>query len=147
MAQKEIKKDVSFEGLNKFLRQNKKVDWQTINLVDKKVNDTLNWKGLEDNQEDVLKKVKGYQRMVRLLGEDNPKIIKALLKNNIHSAVQIAAMTQKGFIEKSTKIFKNDDEYIIELHKKATAIRSKLLLRYVEYTQNREPHTTQVKTL
>ncbi|KAA1247921.1 hypothetical protein [Aquimarina sp. RZ0] len=147
MAQKEIKKDVSFERLNKFLRQNKKIDWQTINLVDKKVNDTLNWKGVEDSQEDVLKKVKGYQRMVRVLGEDNPKIIKALLKKNIHSAIQIAAMTQKHFINECSKIFKNDDEYIKEVHKKAVAIRSKLLVRYVEHTQNKEPHVQQVKTL
>lgn len=147
MAQKEVKKDISFEGLTKFLRQNKKIDWQRINLVNDKKAEMLNWKGLEDDQQKVLKEVKAYQRLVRVLGENNPRLIKALLKKNIHSAIQIAAMTQKHFINECSKIFKNDEEYINKVHKKAIAIRSQLLLKYMEHTQNKEPHASQLKTL
>jgi len=135
-----------FKDLNKFLRQNKNLDWNKVNFVNQKQLEDLNWKGLENNRGKVLKEVKAYQRLVRILGENDPKTIRALLKENIHSAIQIAAMPKKEFKKQCAAIFKKD-ERMDEVYKKATAIRSQLLLLYMNNLQNSEPHANQMKTL
>ncbi|UII27013.1 hypothetical protein LVD15_00830 [Fulvivirga maritima] len=133
--------------LSKFLRQNKNLDWAKTNLTNPQQIQTLNWKGLEESQEKTLKEIKAYQRLVRVLGENDPKTIKALLMANIHSAIQIAAMPKKAFKKKCFAIFKKNDARMEEVYKKATSIRSQLLLLYMNKLQQAEPHANQVKSL
>ncbi len=147
MTSSENKKTISTEKLSKFLRQNKNMNLDTINLTKDDIVSKLNWKGLKNESEEILKQLKGYQRLYRVLEEDNTKLILALLKQNIHSAIQIGAMTQKQFINDYAKTFKNDVECMKRAYQKAGTIRNQLVLRYMEYTQNREAHATQIKTL
>ncbi len=140
MNTKKTVKDDRFEGLNKFLRQNQKVDFKSTNFLNPKNLENLNWKGLVDKQDDVLRQVKAYQRLARVLGENNSKVIKALLKENIHSAIQIAAMQKQEFMQKYEKAFGKDKELMTKAHQKAVAIRSRLLLKHMEIIQNAQPH-------
>ena len=141
------RKESRFKGLNKFLRQNKSIDWNTVNFVNEAQVEALNWKGLENDQKTVLKEVKAYQRLVRVLGENDPKLIKELLKKNIHSAIQVAAIPKQEFKKKYASVFKKDEEVMEKVHKKAVAIRSQLLLLYMNNLQKSEPHTGQVRSL
>ena len=147
MTQRRTKNENRLGKLNKFLRQNKDLDWQTVNLLDRQKIEGLNWKGLEKDQDAVLKEVKAYQRLVRVLGQDNPTLIKALLKENIHSAVQIAAIPKQQFIKQYAPTFKKDHALMENTYKKAVALRSQLLLRYMDRIQRAEPYTGQVRSL
>lgn len=145
LTTKEMNK--KFSGLNKFLKNNPALDWQRLNLLASAQVDALSWKGIGEQREQVFKQVKGYQRLVRLLGEDDPDTIKALLALNIHSVIQIAAMSNKIFKQTCGAVFNDNDVQLEAIYKKATAIRGQLLLSYMNYRQQAEPHISQVKTL
>ena len=146
MAKKETEKSDRFEKLNKFLRQNKKVDFMTTSFFNPKKLEALNWKGLEDDQQEVLRHVKAYQRLVRILGEDNPKLIKSLLKANIHSAIQIAAIPKQKFMSDYFKLFGKDKELMSKVYRRAVAIRSKVLLKHMNVMQNAQPQAKVVQS-
>lgn len=146
VLQKETEKTNGLEKLNKFLRQNKAIDWLKADLVNETKRMGLNWKGLEDDQE-ALKYVKAYQRLVKVLGEDDPKLIKALLKLKLHSAIQIAAIPKKLFIKEYSKAFGSDTAKMEKVHQNAVSIRSGLLIKYMDHLQNNEPHAAKIATL
>lgn len=90
--------------------------------------------------------VKAYQRLVRLLGQNDAKVIKALLKQNIHSAVQVAAIPRQQFMQQFAGIFK-DEALMKQVYTRAMAMRSKVLIKYMNVIQNSEPHAKAVKTI
>ncbi|OJJ19152.1 hypothetical protein BKI52_20270 [marine bacterium AO1-C] len=140
-------KPTPIEELNKFLRQNKKIDFKTFNLLNSKKLESLNWgKVSKEDQPNILKQVKAYQRLLRLLGEHHPKIAKELLKQNLHSAVQIASIPQKKFMSDFLNVFKNED-LMKKFYARALATRSKVLLKYMNIVQNRQPHTKSVNII
>ena len=141
------KKDNRFSKLDKFIRQNKEIDFKTINFLDAETLANLNWKRIEkEDQPQVLKQAKAYQRLVRLLAENQPKIIKELLKRNLHSAVQIASIPRQQFMQEFRKVFK-DEELMKRVYNRALAVRSQVLLRYMNIVQNKQPHAKTVKAI
>ena len=137
----------TLELLNKFIRQNKKLDFKTFNFLSAKSLETLKWKGIAtESQPGVLKQAKAYQRLVRLLDDNNPKVIKALLKKNIHSAVQIASIPRKQFMAEYGKIFKNEP-LMQQVYTRAMAIRSQVLIKYMNVMQNGERHAQAVRAI
>jgi len=147
MPTKSTSKDNPLEELNKFLRQNKKIDFKTFNLLNSKKLASLNWNKIsKEDQPKVLKQVKAYQRLLRLLGEHHPKIAKELLRQNLHSAVQIASIPQKKFMSDFLNIFK-DEDLMKKFYARALATRSKVLLKYMNIVQNRQSHAKSVKVI
>ncbi|MTI29867.1 hypothetical protein [Xanthovirga aplysinae] len=145
MTKKKTTKDNRFDNLNKFLRQNKKLDLSTVNLLSAGKVDELNWKGLDQNRDRLLKELKAYQRLLRIIPDGSPKIIKALLSENIHSAIQIAAIPKQQFVSRYLDAFGKKHALIEEAYKKAVAIRSQILIRHMDIIQNAEPHVNAVK--
>ncbi|WP_299453293.1 hypothetical protein [uncultured Microscilla sp.] len=147
MPTKSTAKDNSLEQLNKLLRQNKKVDFKTFNLLSAKELESLNWSKIsKKDRPKVLKQAKAYQRLLRLLGEHHPKIAKELLKQNLHSAVQIASIPQKKFMNDFLSVFK-DEDLMKKFYARALATRSKVLLKYMNIVQNRQPHAKSVNVI
>lgn len=140
------KNTIQFDELKRFLNQNEAQDWETINLFSDKQLGSLNWEGIE--QDKLFKAVKAYQRLVRLLGKNKPKLILALLKNNLHSAIQIAAMNKPDFLQRYAALFEQEEEGFQEkVYGKALAIRSQVLLNYISRIQNNEAHAQGMKSL
>ncbi|MEO1053977.1 MAG: hypothetical protein AAFX87_25290 [Bacteroidota bacterium] len=147
MPRKSALNEDRFKNLDKFLRLNKKVDFITINLLSSKALEGLNWKGiLKQDQPEVLKQVKAYQRLARLLAEDNTRIIKQLLERNLHSGVQIASIPRQQFMKEFSKVFK-DEELMTTFYKRAVATRSKVLLKYMNIVQSGQAHNKSVKAI
>lgn len=147
MSTKSTSKQNPLKELDKLLRQNKKIDFKTFNLLNAKALESLNWgKIAKKDQPKVLKQAKAYQRLLRLLGEHHPKIAKELLKRGIHSAVQVASIPQKKFMSEFLSIFK-DEDLIKKFYARALATRSKVLLKYMNIVQNNQLHTKAVKAI
>jgi len=147
VKEQDTQTNTNLEVLNKFIRKNKKVDFKTFNFLSTNSLESLNWKGIEAaEQPQVLSLVKAYQRLARLLNDDSPKVIRALLKRNIHSAIQIASTPKKQFMEDFRSIFK-DEVLMQEVYTRALAIRSQVLIKYMNVVQNGQPHTKAVKTV
>ena len=141
------KKNNPFTKLDKLIRQNQNVDFRTANFLNAKTVEALNWKGIKtEDQDQVLQQVKAYQRLVRLLAEDNPKIIMELLKRNLHSAVQIAAIPKSRFMKEFREVFK-DEALMEQVYARALAIRSQVLLKYMNIVQNKQLHTKTLKAV
>ena len=137
----------SLEELNKFLRQNKKIDFKTFDFLNAKKLESLNWSKIaKKDRPKILKQAKAYQRLLRLLGEHHPKIAKELLKQNLHSAVQIASIPQKKFMREFLSVFKGE-ELMKKFYARALATRSKVLLKYMNIVQNGQSHAKSVKAI
>ncbi|MEM9337342.1 MAG: hypothetical protein AAGA66_01335 [Bacteroidota bacterium] len=147
MSKKVTQKDTRFEKLNKFLRQNKKVDIKTIDLLSKKTLDNLNWKGIdEEDRLTVLKQLKAHQRLTRLTGDDHSKVVKEFLERDLHSSIQIGSIPKEQFMKEFKNVFK-DEDLMRGFYARALATRSKLLLKYMGMVQNGQRHTKAVKAI
>ena len=119
--------------------QNKKVDFKKINLDNEK--DFKNIKCSETKDKKNLNNVlKAYQRLLRIVPDQDSDLIMDLLKVNIHSATQITGFTKRDFIKKHKKIFKGKEEIGNQLYDNALKKRSQLVVQYMDILQNNEPH-------
>ena len=140
MAKKNQVKNNSLKSLNAFIRKNKKADLETVNLLDEKTVSAFNWKGLEEEKEKIIQQAKAYQRLLRIVPEGDPKLIKALLEENIHSAIQIASISRQQFSKQYLALFGNDKQLLERTYENAVARRNQTLIRYMNQLQNNEAH-------
>jgi hypothetical protein len=139
-------KKVHLREFNKFLRQQKTVDFRTIDLLTAA---SLKRLKLEKDSE-LHKQVKAYQRLLRLLllrvlsadGDESPvaNVAKGLLKLDIMSALQITTMGKKKFIKDTLEIFSNDHEMAEKVYQNALVARKLVTMKYVTQRQNLEPY-------
>ena len=135
------KKSINLKQLNAFLRKNKTVDFRKADLLNASNIDKYKWSGLEKEKESLIKQLKAYQRMLRLVPTDRDDLAKKLLTTGIQSALQIASMSKKVFIENNLKLFENDRTLAEQVYKRAIAVRKLVTLQYIARTQQTEPHT------
>ncbi len=130
----------NIERLKKFLKQNDDIDIKKYNFQSLNHQDKLKWKYLTKSKRKVLLIVKAYQRILRVMPKDNPEIIIKLLKNNIHSAVQIASLSKNKFFKKWETIIKDNKDIAQQVYSNSLKKRSRLALQYIDILQNNEPH-------
>ena len=125
--------------LNSFLQNNPSVDWRNANLHDEENIATYHWDGLEAAKEAMLKLLKAYQRLLRVLPEDLKQAGQAaiaLLKAGFNSALQIANTAKNIFIQGTLEIFGNDRDLAERVYQRAIACRKSL----ANLAQGSEPH-------
>ena len=131
---------INTEHLIKFLDQNEGVDFLLMNFQDEDNISTLNFKNLKRKQAEIIVQIKGLQRLIRIIPENDLEVALSLMQAGIHSALQIAAMTRKEFMGKCAGLFDNNDELSDAIYKNALAKRSAILIQYMNLLHNGEPH-------
>ena len=128
------------ELLKQFLDQNRGVDFQFFDLRDEVSINGLNFENLTDQKTELISLLKGFQRLIRIIPEKNRDAALLLMKQGVHSALQIAAMTRRDFLGKYAGLF-NDNEVLADaIYKSALKKRSMILVQYMNILQNGEPH-------
>lgn len=135
------KKFSDLKNLDKFLKQNKSIDIRTEDFLDQPGNDKYKWKGLEKVKDEVLVVLKAYQRLMRIIPNQEPKVVKALLKKGIHSSLQITEIPKTKFIKDNLKILGGDEIVAESVYLRAIAMRKIVAIQYMNAVQNLEPHT------
>ena len=118
--------------LEKWIKQNKKVDLQVAKLNDEATLSSFKWTGLESNKEAVQKQLKAYQRLLNILPKKNHELIMSLLGENIHSAIQIASLPKQTWLEKYAQLFSPKSISAEAFYEAAVAIKSRLLLKHLQ---------------
>lgn len=134
-------KKIDLENLNAFLRKNNEIDFRKADFLHSSNIDKYKWTGLEDEKDSIIKQLKAYQRMLRVVPNDRDDLAKKLLKNGIQSSLQIASTPKKVFIQNNLKLFNNDNALAEQVYKRAIALRKVVTLQYIARAQQAEPHT------
>jgi len=132
------------EDLTKFLDQNKEVDFLNFNLQSDDAIDTLNFKSLTRKKEELISLIKAFQRLIRIIPEQNRDVALTLLGEGVHSGLQIAQMTRKEFMGKCATLLK-DETLADTIYQNALKKRGVILLQYLDVYQNNEPHIKAAK--
>ncbi len=132
--------NTNLKDLNTFIRKNKSIDFTKADFINQKSVDSYNWSGLQDDKEAIIRQLKAYQRMLRVLPKDEQSLAKALVKSGIHSSLQIANTPKNKFIQDNIKLFKNNRKLAEQVYTRATSIRKAVSLQYMNRTQQLEPH-------
>jgi hypothetical protein len=129
---------VALAELQYLLDVNASIDWRVIALGDPGTLDALAWCDLEPKTMTPL--LKAYQRLVRILPNPQEHRALPLLQSGLHSAVQIASLSQDEFLRRWTALFTGEDELGLTVHRAALRRRGDLLLHHINEVQNNEPH-------
>ncbi|MEM7797116.1 MAG: hypothetical protein AAF579_22020 [Cyanobacteria bacterium P01_C01_bin.118] len=132
---------INIKNLKAFLRKNKKVDFRTADLLHASTLDSYKWTGLEDNKEGLISQLKAYQRLLRIVPNDQYDLAIKLLQSGFQSALQIANMPSKVFIKDNLKTFGNDTALAQSVYKRAVAIRKVVTLQYTARAQQTGAHS------
>ena len=143
MVEKHNEQLANTDSLLKFLDQNQEVDFLTYKLNDEVSLNQLNFKNLEDKKEEITFQVKAFQRLIRIIPENDKKTALTLMSKGIHSALQIAAMTRKDFLSRCDGTLSK--ELTDKIYRNALAKRSAILVQYMNKMQNNEPHINSAK--
>ncbi len=130
------------ERLKKFLAQNAEVNWIQVSLQSPEAAAKLNWKGLTRYRKDLFAQALIYQRLSKLIPQAESTVLVALMEAGLHSALQAAALSPQQFVQTYGAILGTELQPL-EVHQRALAIRSRLLVQYLDAKQNREPHLRQ----
>lgn len=125
------KKPIKLTKLKKFLSYNDPSTLRTANLSEDTQLAELNWKGVKKDDPQLREHLRGYQRLLHLVPEGQEKLAQELLARGLHSAILIAAIPLPKFLETAKKL-SPEPAVLEEVHRKATAVRSRLLLHYVK---------------
>ena len=139
------KKSTHRKLIDKFIQQNRDINLKTVSLIDADEVEGLSWKGLKKHREEILKDLQAYQRLCRIIPDEKPDIIFALLEKQVHSALQIAAIPRVQFFNTYSNIFGNDRDLIERTYQNALAVRAAIVRQYLTIKQNNEPHIKQTK--
>ncbi len=131
---------IDIKNLKAFLRKNKKVDFRTADLLHLSNIDTYKWTGLEEHKESLIKQLKAYQRLLRIVPHDREDLAQNLLKSGFQSSLQIANTPRKVFIRDNLKTFGKDRTLAQQVYKRALAVRKVVALQYVTRTQQTGSH-------
>ncbi|NEQ35258.1 MAG: hypothetical protein F6K40_02630 [Okeania sp. SIO3I5] len=128
--------------LNAFLKKNEEIDFRTADLLHTSNIEKYKWPKLKkDEKESLVKQLKAYQRMLRVVPPGRDDLAKALLKNGIQSSLQIASTPKKVFIQKNLELFNNERTLAEQVYLRALALRKAVTLQYMARVQQLEPHT------
>jgi hypothetical protein len=138
-----MKRDtISWEGMDDFMRfmdQNRSSDFLRTDLLSDAGASKLDFTSFEDQKDEFLALAKAYQRLLRIVPEQNRDVALALLGKGIHSALQIAQMTRKDFLGKVVSVL-GDEKLADDIYQNALKKRGVILLQYLDVYQNNEPH-------
>ncbi|MBX7157800.1 MAG: hypothetical protein K1X66_05395 [Verrucomicrobiae bacterium] len=96
-------------------------------------------KGSKKSKAKALPHLLAFQRLYRTVND--PKIAKKLLKKGLGSAADIAALTEKNFVDRYAKTFSgNKEQAARQAHRTARARRAQATLHRIEHIQQTEPH-------
>lgn len=126
------------DDLIKFLGQNKDVDFLVFDLQDEENLAKLNFTNFKRKQDEINFLIKAFQRLIRIIPENDRETALTLMRLGIHSALQIAAMTRKDFMKKCLGTL--EESLADTIYRNALAKRSAILVQYMNMLQNREPH-------
>jgi len=129
-------------NLKSFLEQNRSIDFKKFNLLDEVNTANLNWSAFDDIREKLLAHLKGYQRLIRIIPEEKEEAAFLLLKNGIHSALQICSMSRKEYMNNVSTGFSGDLKTAEKIYGNALEKRGIILLQYMNMLQKNEPHIT-----
>jgi len=129
-------------NLKSFLEQNRSIDFKKFNLLDEVNTANLNWLAFDDIREKLLAHLKGYQRLIRIIPEEKEEAAFLLLKNGIHSALQICSMSRKEYMNNVSTGFSGDLKTAEKIYGNALEKRGIILLQYMNMLQKNEPHIT-----
>lgn len=136
---------INTDNLIKFLEQNQNVDFLVFNLQDEENVSRLNFKNFKRKQEEIIFQLKAFQRLLRIIPDNNFEAALLLMKAGIHSALQVAAMARKDFMRKCAGIFDDNAKLADVIYKNSLDKRSTILIQYMNMLQNGEPHISSAR--
>lgn len=136
-----------WKQLDTFIKQNSIINFLDMTQAMVSGSEEINWKGLKSQKENIVAIFKDYKRLLMIMPGGTPHdIIVPLLEAGIRSAVQIATIPTRRFMHTYLSVFDGDKVLIETFCKNARAIRSYILLEYVNNLQSQEPHITSIKS-
>ena len=140
MKEKSVFTKKNMENLSKIINQPSGIDFRKIDLRNQDVSYRLNDKISLKITPDFLELLKAYQRLLRILPEKYKEYAIALLKSEIHSAIQISSMPINEFIKICVEKCKMTTEIAELVYRGAQAKTSEIVVQYMKSYQNNEPH-------
>ena len=134
--------EAQLKNLSSFLEKNKNVEFAHADLSNADVVAGFDWQKLKNQQEEILDALLAYQRLKKIMPELSQNTVLALLKVGIHSALQIAALPKVRFLHEYAALFEKDPAVVEQFYNQALAIRTQILLQYMEVKQANEPHVS-----
>jgi len=132
--------DDNIANLESFLTQNNGIDYKIFNFLNDESIENLNWSGFEDNKDDFLLLLKGYQRLLRIMPKEKENSVFMLLKSGFHSALQICTKSRKEFMKSISEYIQDDYTTAEKIYSNALEKRGAILIQYMNMLQNNEPH-------
>jgi hypothetical protein len=123
----------------KFLDQNCATDFLRVDLLADAVTSKLDFTSFAEKRDELLELAKAYQRVLRIVPEQDREVALALLAEGVHSALQIARMTRRDFLGKFAGVL-GDEKLADTIYQNALKKRGVILLQYMDVYQNNEPH-------
>ena len=130
--------DHAIDRLTKFLNKNQGIDWRAISFRDIGQLDRLDW--ANDDRAEVLPCLKAYQRLLFILPPSEDARALRLLRAGLHSAIQIAGLSQMDFAQRWSELFPGEEALGRAVQDAARNRRSELLPQYIQDIQRNEPH-------
>ena len=127
------------EQLIVFLKRNNTFDILSSCLDPEDVRNRLNLISHAKKNTKLISLIKEHQRLVRIIPDHNRESAIILLESGIHSALQIAQMTRKDFMNQYAPKLK-DDQLAEQIYQNALKKRNAIMLQYMNQYQNNEPH-------
>lgn len=130
--------DHAIDRLTGFLNKNQGIDWRAISFRDIGQLDRLDW--ANDDRAEVLPCLKAYQRLLFILPPSEDARALRLLRAGLHSAIQIAGLSQMDFAQRWSELFPGEEALGRAVQDAARNRRSELLPQYIQDIQRNEPH-------
>jgi hypothetical protein len=134
---------VSQEALGRLqhvIEANPSIDWRTFSFETPDLPRALQWRGHEEQQEELVPLLKAYQRLLRILPEREEHRALPLLRAGLHSAIQIASLSKEEFARRWAELFPGEQELGDTVYQHAVGRRSYVLLQHIKTVQGSEPH-------
>ncbi len=145
MAENNLFSEAQFKNLSSFLEQNQHIDIAHADLNDAEVLAGFDWQKLAKQKDTTVEILQAYQRLKKIMPELGHTATLALLKAGLHSALQIAALPKIKFLHEYANLFGGEPAVIEQFYNNALAIRTQVLLQYMEVKQANEPHLSTAK--
>ncbi len=129
--------------LEKFLSANPEIDFFSVNLFDPAILASLSWKGTGRYKARITKEIQAFQRLTKILATRNDQLVFQLINAGLLSAIQVAAMSKKKFMNEMAAVFGGDLDQMEHFYQRALQIRAQVLVNYMQARQNNEPHALQ----
>jgi hypothetical protein len=126
--------------LQHIIEANTSLDWRAFSFEDPSLLGSLQWRGHEGQQDELVSLLKAYQRLLRILPEREEHRALPLLRTGLHSAIQIAGLPREEFVRRWAELFPGEVALGETVHQNAIGRRSYVLLQHIKSVQGSEPH-------